>query len=476
MACCAISAYVIVRLLQIHSRISTSCALYSNDSPVATTYAIRNADAFETSSLGDKSSVDDGSRSSSSLRLRISGMDCASCSADIQKQLQSIRGVYRASVSAVTGRGVVVFDPSLITSTFLIRGVNKMGYPAEEMPDSENWSQSFLKADQERSFKIRNWQWAFYGSIVVAGPVVAIANTPDFLLSDHWSAASRANTITLLSLISAIYFGRQLHVEAVEALFSGRRDMSVLSSLGIMLALLKSILLSDKYATDLLSSANPGVALLTSVVLGGRVIRAFVSRQSSASLAHLISDLPSNARIFARSSLTQAEQEISVPVHLLEVSDEIALHPCQIAPADGVVVHGTTLVTETHITGELTSVLKAPGDSIYCGSKNTGTDLVRIRATQVGADTWLEQTIRCATEADLKKATIQNSAEIASKKFVDFILLTATVMFFYWKCRMQFSWLETLNRCTSIFLCACPCALGLATPTCMMISIGMHTT
>ena len=410
----------------------------------------------------------------SSVDLAVGGMTCASCAARIEKKLNRIDGV-TASVNFATETATVSYDPAVVTPEQLIETVAATGYtamlPVPAAPDvgrpgvddHEHGADGALRQRVLVSAvltlpvvlmamipvaQFRFWQWA---SLTLAAPVVLWGAWP-FHRAAAMNARHRAATMdTLISMGVLAALGWSLW-----ALFLGGAGEP---GMGMDFELLPS---AD-------GSGPPAIYLevasgVTTLILLGRFFEARAKRRSGAALRALLELGAKDVAVLRGGS------EVRIPVERLAVGDSFVVRPGEKVATDGVVVDGTSAVDASMLTGESVPVEVGPGDEVAGATVNAGGRLV-VRATKVGADTALAQIARLVTAAQSGKAPVQRLADRISAVFVPVVIVLAGATLGFWLLDGAGA-TKAFTAAVAVLIIACPCALGLATPTALLVGTG----
>ena len=396
-----------------------------------------------------------------SLELDISGMTCASCAARIEKKLNKVDGV-TASVNYATEKAKIL-APTTLALADLIGVVEKTGYGAKE-PDP-------AAPQLDRVAPIRR---DLILSLVLAVPVIAMAMIPA-LQFDGWTWVS-------LVLTTPVYFwaARRFHVSAWVNLRHGATTMDTLISLGTSAAYWYSVwaLLfthaGDPHYRHPFSFAighGDGAAIYFEAVVGivtfllaGRWFEARARTQSSEALRALLTLGASEVTVL------RGGVEERLPIDFLKLDDEFVVRPGEKIATDGVVVSGGSAVDEAMVTGESLPVDKLPGDHVIGATVNVNGRLV-VRATALGEDTELSRMARMVEDAQTRKAPVQALADRISGIFVPIVLVIAALTLIGWLIAGE-TVLFAATAAVAVLIIACPCALGLATPTALLVGTG----
>ncbi|HET9441712.1 MAG TPA: heavy metal translocating P-type ATPase [Acidimicrobiales bacterium] len=379
----------------------------------------------------------------------VSGMTCGSCSARVEKILNRQAGVERAGVNLATERALVLFDPAVVKADDLVAAVAGAGYGLAPSEPSDS------PADSERVL-----QAMWLRRVLVAWPLGVVV----FALSMLWMHDTWAR-YTALALTVPIQFWAGwpfLHQAAIRAR-SLQANMDTLISLGTLAAFLFSayqVVLGHPHSDHYFDSA----ALIIAFLLLGRYFEARAKGRASSAIKALLALGAKEARVVVDG------EERMVPVELVRVGDLLRVRPGEKIPVDGEVVDGGSAVDESMLTGESVPVDKHPGDKV-AGATVNAAGVLTVRATAVGSGTVLAQIVKLVEEAQGTKAPVQRLADRISGLFVPVVLALATASFLGW-------WLvgddpnAGLVAAVAVLIIACPCALGLATPTAIIVGTG----
>lgn len=454
MACCAISAYVIYRILSIHGRIA---------SVVSPSPPSKRPAGFACGLGSSATSEKETGTKWVTLRLRIKGMTCPSCSKDVRTALESCNGVLRANVSLAVSQATVAFDAAQVSKATLVDSVVGAGFDADFIEAGESWSDGFKRTEVDRKAQIDRERLDVNCVVILAALVVMLGNLPSsYQTSDTRTAES------LLTIFTVLVGVRSIHVEAYRAALAGRVDMSTLSSLALLTGLFKAFVLDFKQADTPLYH----IATLAATIMGARHVKSLVARKSFSAFATLAQQMPPHAYVVDETVPTR-DVHLAIkkmPLDLLEVGDIVTVPANHAVPADGV-LKGDAWLSETHIHGELLPQHKKMDEQIFAGSTNQGNDF-RMRVTAVGNATMLERTLRCVTEADITKGQSSESSDALLAHFTRGVIIFSVAVCFGWRFYGQCQWSKAVSRAIAVLTCACPCALALSVPTCMALVVG----
>jgi P-type Cu+ transporter len=387
----------------------------------------------------------------STTDLVIGGMTCASCAARVERKLNRLDGV-TATVNFATEAARVSF-PETLTVGDLIAAVERTGYTAA-LPTPRDAEQEADAAEQSR----RELRRRLLVSVVLAVPVVLLAMVPALQFPDwRWVALAAATPV-------ATWGAWPFHRAAAVSARHGAATMDTLVSLGVSASYLWSL-----YALFLAGGGTHATYLevasgVTALILLGRYLEARAKRSAGAALRALL-DLGAKQATVLRDG-----HELSVPADQLGVGDDFVVRPGEKIAADGTVIGGSSAVDTSMLTGEPVPAEVGPGDAVTGGCVNVGGRLL-VRATRVGADTELAQLARLVTQAQAGKAPVQRLADRVSAVFVPAVLVIAAATLAGWLAAGG-SATQAFTAAVAVLIIACPCAMGLATPTAILVGTG----
>ncbi|MEU4477206.1 heavy metal translocating P-type ATPase [Micromonospora sp. NPDC023966] len=404
------------------------------------------------------------------IELAIGGMTCASCAARIEKKLNRMDGV-EATVNYATEKATVRYADEVAPAD-LIATVEKTGYTAVVPPPP---SQAMTEATAEPVDELRGLRTRLWVSVVLTVPVIVLAMVPAWQF-DYWQWLS----LTLAAPVVA-YGGLPFHRAAWINLRHGAATMDTLVSLGTLAAFgwsLWALFLGDAgmpgmthpFRFDITRTDGAGniyleaAAGVTVFILAGRYFEARSKRTAGAALRAL---LELGAKDVA---VLRGGQETRIPVDQLVVGDRFVVRPGEKVATDGLVEEGTSAVDASMLTGESVPVEVAPGDTVVGATVNAGGRLV-VRATRVGGDTQLAQMARLVEQAQTGKAAVQRLADRISGVFVPIVIALAAGTLGWWL-GSGAGTTAAFTAAVAVLIIACPCALGLATPTALLVGTG----
>ncbi|KAI9300191.1 hypothetical protein BJ944DRAFT_244431 [Cunninghamella echinulata] len=436
------------------------------------------------------------------LQLQIFGMTCASCVHSIEKGIGKLDGILSVSVNLMTESAKIQYDESIIGVRTIVEAIESLGFDALVSNGSKNAQLESLSKVRE----IKEWKQALSKSLFFSVPVFIIAMV---LPECQWGRTVVGITILpglylfdLVQLILTIpvqfFIGRRFLTSAYQSVCHRSPTMDVLVSLSTLSAFTFSIL-SMLRALLTQSSQRPILffetsATLITFILMGRYLENKAKGQSSTALSKLMSLTPSTACMLLLDPKTkQIIGEKRIPSELIQQGDHLKIVPGDKIPTDGIMIEGHSSVDESMVTGEVDAVNKKPGDNLIGGTVN-GLGHFTMEATRVGADTALSQIVRLVEDAQVSKAPIQGFTDVVAGYFVPCVVFLGFSTLIIWSIlvallgvdnmpamlRMEIdqegngSWFFVcLKMCISVIIVACPCALGLATPTAVMVGTGL---
>lgn len=402
------------------------------------------------------------------ITLAIKGMTCATCAQTIEEALLRLEGVHDATVNLATERARVIYDPRYVRITDIKKTIQEAGYEVLETETAER--EKSVREEEARRQKL-----LLIFSLTLSIPTFLLTMVMDFSALGMNESMMNASKIILFGLATPVQFiaGHQFYVGAYRALRNKRANMDTLVAMGTSAAYFYSV------AAVFLPSIVPfghvyfdTSALIISLILLGKYLEARAKGKTSEAIKKLMNLQPKMA------SVVRADQEFQIPVEELQVGDVFIVRPGESIASDGVIIEGYSSVDESMISGESMPLEKKIGDEVIGGSINKN-GFLKVRATRVGRDTVLAQIIRFVEEAQGSKAPVQRIADRVSAYFVPVVILiaigSALFWFFIGYDMFEFDmprFALVLSIFITVLVIACPCALGLATPTAIMVGTG----
>ncbi len=402
------------------------------------------------------------------VELPIAGMTCANCVNTIERNLRKAPGIEQVNVNLATEKASVVYNPAMVDVTAMKEMVADLGYQVIETggadeAEAEDAERQARQGETERQKRLLIIGLAF------TVPLFLFSMARDLGLLGHWAHASWANWMMwALATPVQFYVGRDYYVNGYKALKNGAANMDVLIAMGSSAAYFYSVAV----ILGGLVSVNLGAhvyfetsALIITLIRLGKYLEARAKGATSEAIKTLMGLRPRTAWV------ERDGVETEVPVAQVRVGDVVLVRPGEKIPVDGIVLSGQSAVDESMLTGEPIPVDKGPGDQAIGATLNKQ-GLLRIQATRVGSETALAQIIRLVEEAQGSKAPIQRLADRVSAVFVPVVIGIALLTFLGWYFVGSIGFTQSLINAVAVLVIACPCALGLATPTAIMVGTG----
>src|SRR5688572_14730987 len=414
--------------------------------------------------------------------LPVTGMTCAACARRIELRLSKAEGVRQAGVNFATGRARVVYDPALTGVPALRERIEEIGFGVGELSPADDPAaagrEELARREERRALARR---FAVAASLSLPVLVISMSHGRIPLFDAAW-----ADWLQLaLTAPVVFYCGAPFFRGAWAALRHGAADMNTLIATGTGAAFVYSAVATA--APSLVTAAGGGhahrggtataagppvyfeaAAVIVALILLGRLLEARAKGRTNGAARKLIGLRPRTARV-----VRDGGRHVDVPVEEVEPGDVILVRPGERVPTDGVVTAGRSAVDESMLTGESLPVEKSPGAEVFGATVNRAGSF-EFRATRVGRDTVLQQIVRMVEEAQGSRAPIARLADVVSGYFTLAVLCIALVTFVVWfalsPADVRLS--TALVRAVSVLIVACPCALGLATPTAVMVGTG----
>lgn len=399
--------------------------------------------------------------------FQITGMTCAACANRIEKGLKKMEGVMDATVNLAFETAQIDFDPTVASIHDLQKKVEKLGYQADIKSDKQE-----RNADEDRAKEMKKMMMRFVAASILSLPLLWTMVAHFAFTSFIWVPKLFMNPWVQLVLATPVQFifGGRFYVGAYKALRNKSANMDVLVALGTSAAYFYSLYLTitsmgrvGDHQVELYYETS---AILITLILLGKLLEARAKGRSSEAIKKLM-DLQAKT-----ASVIREGKEQTIPVEQVVVGDQLIIKPGEKIPVDGVVLEGNSSVDESMLTGESLPIDKKHGDMVIGATVNKNGRLV-MEATKVGKESTLAQIIQVVEEAQGSKAPIQRIADRISGIFVPIVVGIAVVTFLIWFFIIspgQFA--EALEKMIAVLVIACPCALGLATPTSIMVGSG----
>jgi Cu+-exporting ATPase len=392
-------------------------------------------------------------------RFLVEGMDCAACATNIEKAIKRLPGISKASVSLATGEAVVGFDPASVSIKSIKGAVDKIGYKAVDLPAEDLHDHH---AEQNEAF-YNNKRLKFFVSLVLTLPVFIISMLDLQFAGSNWVQLILATPVVL-------WCGSHFYIGGFKAARAGAPDMNTLVGLSVVTAYLYSAfvtILPDAlpHSEMLCPYFEAATTIVTLVLLGGLMeIRA--SRKAGEAMRALLNRQAKTATVIRNLIDT------IIPLEEVQVGDTLLVRGGDKIPVDGIITSGSASIDESMMTGESKPVHRTIGEEVI-GSTIVNDGVFQFEATRVGKATTLQQIVRLVERAQETKAPIARLADKVSGYFTYGVIAIALLTFIVW---FLFSPTDKFSSALvpfiSVLIIACPCALGLATPTAIMVATG----
>ena len=429
--------------------------------------------------------------------IPVSGMTCAACGGRVQRVLEQTAGVASANVNLMTGSATVTFDPGAVSPGTLVDAIRSTGYGAE-LPAPEDSADDLLGAqDRARAAEIadlrRKWAVSMMAAVLAmvfsmplaqsTGPSAMVDPVMRLMMPladgmrrvmpwmDQVPPAGWRYLLLALTLPVVGWAGRHFYTRAWTAFRHHSADMNTLIAVGTGTAFVYSLVVTLAPRWFAARGVEPhvyyeAVVWIIALILLGNLLEARAKGQTTGAIRRLIGLRPDTARVVRNG------EETEIPLAQLRVGDEVVVRPGEKVPADGTVLDGSSNLDESMLTGEPVPVPKGPGDPVIGATLNRS-GAFRFRVERVGRDTVLSHIIRLVQQAQGSKAPIQRLADRISSVFVPVVISIAIATFVVW---FDFgpspAYLHALVATVTVLIIACPCAMGLAVPTAVMVSTG----
>lgn len=391
------------------------------------------------------------------VELDIQGMTCASCAARIEKALSRMDGVTEARINLATERGTIIYQPQSVELEAILQKVRDLGYEATLRDDQ-------AASEERRDKDIETQKRLLLVAVIFSVPLIwsmlhmwepLAWLVPNFLTNGYVQL--------LLATPVQFYAGWRFYQGAFKSLKHGSANMDVLVALGTSAAYFYSLYVLFTGGTGLYFET---AAIIITLILLGKLLESRAKSRTSEAIQKLM-NLQAKKAVVVRNG-----EEIEIPVEEMVKGDIVRVRPGEKIPVDGIVLEGHSAVDESMITGESIPVDKSEGDEVIGATLNKNGTLT-FRATKVGKDTALSQIIRIVEEAQGSKAHVQRLADRIAGIFVPIVIAVAVGTFLLWYFVLDPGNLEkAILNLTAVLVIACPCSLGLATPTSIMVGTG----
>lgn len=397
--------------------------------------------------------------------IPIKGMHCASCVRVIEKSLSKLDGVESCNVNLATAKATLSYDPSKVTDDQIKTAVVKVGYQAMTEDEKSEEQEEKEKLKELKKLKNKVFFSLSLGTLIIWGSFPGLIETaPQFL----------KNPLILLILATPVQFwaGLDFYKATIPALRNRTANMDTLVAIGTTVAYFYSVFVTFLPSTVEMVGIEPMpyfdvAAIVIGLILLGRYFEAKAKAGTSEAIKKLIGLQAKTARII------RDGKEIDIPIEQVLVGDLVRVRPGEKIPVDGTIIEGETSIDESMVTGESVPVDKAKGDIVVGATINKAGTFI-YKTTKIGSETMLAQIIKLVQEAQGSKAPIQRFADLISSYFVPIVIMLAILTFVVWYVFGPGpSLLFALLNSIAVLIIACPCAMGLATPTAIMVGTGI---
>ncbi|KRG08384.1 heavy metal translocating P-type ATPase [Staphylococcus sp. NAM3COL9] len=395
------------------------------------------------------------------IELDVIGMTCAACSNRIEKVLNRDAGVEHANVNLTTENATIAYNPEMTSIDDLIKKIQKIGYDAKP-------KQAASEKSSQKEQELKHKRTKLIISAILAAPLLLtmfvhlFGMQIPYIFMNPWFQFALATPVQFI-------IGWQFYVGAYKNLRNGSANMDVLVALGTSAAYFYSLYEMIKWLS--LTNYTPHLyfetsAVLITLILFGKYLETRAKTQTTNALSELLNLQAKEARVLRN------QEELMIPLSEVVQGDYLVIKPGEKIPVDGKVIKGTTSIDESMLTGESIPIEKVQNDNVI-GSTMNKNGSITVEATKVGKDTALASIIKVVEEAQGSKAPIQRLADIISGYFVPIVVAIALLTFIVWITLVQTGQFEpALVAAIAVLVIACPCALGLATPTSIMVGTG----
>ena len=405
------------------------------------------------------------------IQLNLSGMHCASCANLIERSLKKVPGVVSSNVNFASEKATIIYDETLSDPSMFIAAVSQAGYKAAMIN-----TQDKAYDERQRASEARSYQGKFYFSLALSLPLLYFMLLDFFALPGYLALPPYVGTLSLLVTIPVQFIiGAGFYKGAWASLKMKTFNMDSLIAIGTSTAFFYSLfnILNYFARTGSLIGLNGKIpdlyfetaAFLITFVMLGKWLEARTKGKTGEAITKLMGLQAKTARVI-RAGLT-----LDIPIEEVAFGDIVVVRPGEKVPVDGKVVSGSSAVDESMISGESLPVEKQAGDEVI-GSTINKTGSFEFTATRIGGDTVLAQIIRLIEEVQGSKAPIQGFSDRIAAVFVPTVISLAILTFLIWYFLLGASLTFALLAFISVIVIACPCALGLATPTALMVGTG----
>ena len=393
--------------------------------------------------------------------LPITGMHCEGCASTISHNLEQMTGILTANVSIATDQAAITFNPTALNEETIVEKIRSLGFDVVD-PDSEA---------EERDAELKRQKLQFGVGLLFTLPLFLLSMGSDMGLIGGWSDDITVKWIMFaLALPVQTYCAQDYYIGSIKALRNRSANMDVLVAMGSSVAFLFSVvvLIALSWNNEQFGKLVyfETAAVIITLIKLGKYLEARAKGKTGSALKKLIGLSPKTA------CLLKDGEEDHIPIDKVTVGDILLVRPGESIPVDGIVREGSSAVDESVFTGESIPVDKSVDDTVTSATINQS-GMLTIEATRVGSETALARLVQLVQQTQQSKAPIQRTADAVASVFVPVVLCIAAITFFVWLFLVGEGFTSAMLRLVAVLVIACPCALGLATPTAIMVSTGI---
>ncbi|HLD88764.1 MAG TPA: heavy metal translocating P-type ATPase, partial [Candidatus Nanoarchaeia archaeon] len=392
------------------------------------------------------------------FRLKVIGMNSPHCMGIVEKALKNEKGIVNAELNFATENARITYNPALITPEKIKQAVKSSGYEPVDIAEKIEISDKEKEAREKELNVIKNDVISSF----VLGSMIFVLSFPQL-----FGIAFKYQNYVLLILTIPVqfYFARRFYRGTLTAIKAKSANMDTLIVIGTLSAFFYSVLVTFFPSTFKGGTYYDTSALIIAFILLGKYLEILMKGKTSEAIRKLMKLQAKTARVL------RGKKEVEIPVEEIKVEDILVIRPGEKIPVDGIVISGMSAVDESMITGESIPAEKKKDDNVIGATINKH-GVLKIKATKIGRDTVLAQIIKLVEEAQGSKAPIQKLADKVSSFFVPAVIIIAFLAFAFWYFINGQEFIFALSVFIAILIIACPCALGLATPTAIMVGTG----
>ena len=396
------------------------------------------------------------------LNLPITGMHCENCASTITRHLKKMEGILAAEVSLATEYAAVTFDASTLSEETIIDKIRDLGFNVVDADEE----------DAARAAEFRHQKMQFFVGVIFTLSLFLLSMGRDFDIVGNWAHAHWVNWLMFgLALPVQGYVAWDYYIGGIKALRNRSANMDVLVAMGSSVAFLYSVVVTIALGTEAGTRFGTHVyfetaAVIITLIKLGKLLETRVKGQINAALKKLPQLSPTSA-----CRLKDGEEQ-QIPIEQVGIGDVLLVRPGESIPVDGVVRSGRSAIDESVFTGESLPVDKGPGDAVTASTMNQS-GMLTMEATHIGAETALARLVQLVQTTQQSKPPIQRAADAVTNVFVPIVTGIAVATFLVWWFLVGAGFTPAMLRLVAILVTACPCALGLATPTAVMMGTGI---